>query len=285
MSIPWPRWSRSTTAERPLNELDGVKSIHPGRREMHRTPRVGARHDVGRTSLDGPELSVTDLARHLGFDNRVGAAGPTAQALVIQFDEFPNDRAQNRAGRLVRPLDVTQVARVLNRDTQVERSTLRKLVDPGGDELADVEDSFREHLGLGSTEKAPVLFERGTASGRVDDDGAAVVECADHLLGHRPGVATEAGMGVERSAARSGVPCRLRADSDGIENIERRLVDLALHGVHHAAGEDVNVIARRGELFLSKRESTPEAEALGQQPCSLGDREEARPDAEKPRVA
>ena len=88
---------------------------------MHRTPRVGARYDSGTRAdsspIDGGDLALPDLTGQLGLECGVGATGPAAQTVVIEFDHV-GDMGQQRANRTVDALHVPEVARILHDDAR-----------------------------------------------------------------------------------------------------------------------------------------------------------------------
>ena len=79
--------------------------------------RVAPDRAVG--PADGGHLAVADRAGQRRLQRRVGAAGAAAQPVVVELDDV-GDVAEHGAHRLVGPLDVAEVARVLD-DHRAER--------------------------------------------------------------------------------------------------------------------------------------------------------------------
>ena len=95
----------------------GAPSTPGGRRGASRTRgwrwRRPSRPMRCRGPADGGDLAVADLAGQRRLERRVGAAGAAAQAVVVELDDV-GDVAEHGAHRLVGPLHVAEVARVLD---------------------------------------------------------------------------------------------------------------------------------------------------------------------------
>lgn len=83
--------------------------------EVHRTAGVRTDNDIGSGTSDGCELTVLDECRHFGLEDRVRSARTAAQALVVEFYQFPDVGRQDRSGCQVGSLHVAKVARILDR--------------------------------------------------------------------------------------------------------------------------------------------------------------------------
>ena len=94
-----------------------MADVEAGGREVHGAPRVGAGDDrgaaAGRGPLDGGDLALADVAGQRRLQHGVGATGAAAQSVVVELDDV-GDAVEHGAHRLVRPLHVAEVARVLH---------------------------------------------------------------------------------------------------------------------------------------------------------------------------
>ena len=91
-------------------------------------------------------LRSPDLGGEHRLQLRVRAAGAAAQALVVQLDDLAHERPKHRAGRLVHPLHVAEMARILHRDPEVERLDVGEASDVRSEPLLDVEDPRGERM-------------------------------------------------------------------------------------------------------------------------------------------
>src|SRR5262245_3434593 len=104
--------------ERVGEQFGRVADVETDRAQVHRAPWIGRhdqRVDVTTGTTDRFDLAQPDLARELRFERRVGAPGPTAEAVVCGVDESIRGR-QHRSYRALCLLHVAEVTGVLYDD-------------------------------------------------------------------------------------------------------------------------------------------------------------------------
>ena len=159
----------------------------------------------------------------------------------------------------VHPLHVTEVARVLHGDPEVERVGRGQPVEVDRHPLVDVEHPGGEsRRGLGA-EQVAVVLQRRAAPGRVDDDRHVRLEALDHPLGERAGVVGEPGVRVQRAAARCERAGRDHVEPGGLQHPLTGQVHVTLPRIHHAPGEHVHPVRRclRFRFVTQKLEPGP----------------------------
>jgi len=249
-----------------VDQLHRMDRLHACPGQVHRTPGVGTRHKIGRDLIDCVDLSSTDIAGDLGMQNRVGTACATAQAIVVEFDQSMDEGRQHGAGCCVDTLYVPEVARILHSHTDIERADRRKTMQMVGEPFLDVDDSVGERLGLRSAQQMSVLLHRSTAAGRVDHDRALVAvdgQRGDRRLSPAAGIRAEPGMGVQGTAAGCDVARRGDAEPGGLHHSLTGMMDVALPGIHDAAGEQIDIVATGDMSRSPQRQITGESEAPG----------------------
>ena len=99
-----------------------MAGVDAGRAQVHHAAGIRGRDDraglVGAGAVERGDLAVTDLAGELGLRDGVRAAGTAAEAFVVGVPQVVG-RAEHGAHRSVGPLDVAQVARILDDDGAV----------------------------------------------------------------------------------------------------------------------------------------------------------------------
>ena len=91
-----------------------------------------------------PTLRVADVAGQRRLQHGVGAAGAAAQPVVVELDDV-GDAVEHGAHRLVRPLHVAEVARVLHDHGRAAGALdERQAVEPRRQPLVDVDHPRRE---------------------------------------------------------------------------------------------------------------------------------------------
>ena len=204
---PLAHRARLARTQRLGDEVDGVADVEAGGPQVHRAPGVGAGDDrragPGRRPGDRRHLAVAHRGGQRRLQRRVRATGPAAQPLVVELDDV-GDVAEQGPHRHVGPLDVAQVAGVLD-DHRAEAAGRRgEPIDAGGEPLVDVEHAGRERRRLGRAEEVAVVLHRRAAPGRVDDDRRLAGHRAHRALGEPAGGVAEPGVHVQRPAARTG---------------------------------------------------------------------------------
>ena len=225
-------------------------------------------------------LRCPDGHRHRRMEGAVRTARPAAQAVVVQLDDL-DVAGQRHPHREVGPLDVAEVARVLDGDRPQRAAGGRELVPVLGQPLVDVEDPRAEPRRSIGAHQMPVVLQRRATAGRIDQDRRLAGHRRHHPLGQPGCLGLEAGVDVQRPATR---PTGARQGDAGARRLDQplgRRVDRPQPGIHDAPGEEPDVGARRGERLAAHRQRR-QAQALRHQPRSLGQGERARAGQQQP---
>ena len=144
------------------------------------------------------------VAGQLGLQRRVGAAGAAAQPLVVELDDV-GDVAEHGAHRLVGPLHVAEVARILD-DHRPSGGAGPAGADRGAVASHSWTSSTRAEKArrLGRAEEVAVVLHRRAAAGRVDEDRRRrPASTASSARRGRRASSCEPGVDVQRAAARA----------------------------------------------------------------------------------
>ena len=121
----------------------------------------------------------------------------------------------------------------------------REAIEAGREPLVDVDDARAERPRLRGAEQRAVVLEGRAAAGRVHDDRRVARHRRDRPARERRRAVVQPGVDVQRAAARrtrTGDGVRRTRQLDQARRVD---VGLALPCVHHAAGEQPDVVAGR----------------------------------------
>ena len=242
------------------------------------------RRDVARAIA--ASLRSPDGAGQLGLERAVGAAGPAAQAVVVELDHVGRRGASTVRTAAVGPLDVAQVAGVLDDDRGQASRHRRQAVDPLGQPLVDV-----EHAGAEAAAPRPCRAGGRSPSARrrsrPSRPGSARRRGTRRMtrLASRRAWPLEAGVDVQGAAAvaRPGPGARRRRPVASITWMVATWIGPQPR-VHHAAGEQPDVGPGRPQRRPAQRQRR-QAEALRHQADPLGDGQRPRAGQHQPVVA
>ena len=247
-----------------MNDLD------TGGRQVLCAAGVGRRHHVTRLGVgpfDRLSFAVTNRSRHLGLEERKGATGSAAEAIIVEFDQLAHE-SEALSNVTVHLLYVTKVAGVLNDDRRSRMrfgNESRQPIEMIGEPLVDVSDPRRKPLRFLTSDQDAVLLHGGSAAGRIDED-RSVARKRSHRSTSTVGRALlPTDVRVKGSATVSGVGDPI-AESEGIEHVGDGSMNVTLPGVHDAPGEDPHVRCRGRRSQPRTDSHRKRTEAAGEDP-------------------
>ena len=233
-------------AERRGHQLEGVAGVDAGRGQVQRAARVGRGHDRRAGPLDGGELAGPDLRRP------ARAAAPSRR----HRRRSTGPRRRARRGRRTRPSTARtgRWARCTWRRWQGSCTATRGRGARAGAGRGRRSSRSASHsctsrtrrlnaLRLGrATDEVAVVLQLGPAAGRVDQHRRVAGQRRHDPPGEAPGVVGQAGVAVQRPAAVGPRAGQGDLGPGRFQHLLHRAVDVALPGVHHAAGEQPHVV-------------------------------------------
>ena len=158
-------------------------------------------------------------------------------------------------------------------------------IEAGRQPLVDVEHTSREGVRLLRPEEPPVVLHRAPHPAALTRIGASPASTAPTRVAQAGGLVVQAGMDVEGAAAGARRPWDGERCSDGVHRRGGVAMRLAHPGIHHAAGEQPHVVARRGERTATAQREPAEPGTRRHQPQSLRQRQHGRPGEQRTVVA
>ena len=157
--------------------------IDPGRRQVLCATRV--RRDDRKVAApirprDLTDLSFANRSRHFWFENRIGAAGPTTQAIILEVDDIGH-MLDDLSHRLMDSLNVSEVARLLHDHGWAWLMTRGQSIELLGQPFVSITNPRGELIPIVAVEQVAVVLEGGPTTGRVDQNRGGPRCRSDHL--------------------------------------------------------------------------------------------------------
>lgn len=261
------------------------RSIESGRAkartDLHDTPGIAGRHDVGGHRAQGGDLQGEDPGRHLGLRKRVAARAAAAECCVVVTHPLDTRHgAEKDVGGFHDPLGVLQMARGVVGHAHVDGGT--PPWPSGREELRHVPCPRRENPRRSRVravrEEPTILLEDRPAASRIDDDGDVGIdhrECVGVGASQPNGVFVLACVCVQCPAAglagnlEDAIPVRL-------EHPDGRVVYVLEEVVHHAAAEESDAPAGRRDFRVGAIDGSPISPTCGSPRCCRRQHSERR---------
>lgn len=235
-----------------------------GRGQVLCTAGVGRGDHEGVIRVDTPDhlqFPSTDLAGQIGMQERVSTSGTTAQAIVVDLDDVDHV-FETPTHRLMDSLDVPKMARVLENHPSGSRSIEVECVEMVLEPFVYVDDTSCESSGLVGTDQVPVILQRRSATGRIDDHGAVTRKRRHGMDGSLDRSLMPTGVRMEGPAAMTSGR-NSEVESEGFDQVGEGAMNGSEPGVHDATGEDPDVGFRRRRAKTATEATRDRADSTG----------------------
>ena len=239
--------------------------------EVERTAGVGTGYHVDLGPGDRRFFPGSNVTGQTGFKYRIGTAGTATEAFIVKLDDLADESSEHNPGGAMNPLNVTQMARVLDTNTQRKRvGNGGKTVHVGRQPFLDVVHPLGELGRLGSTDKVTVVLHGRSTAGGVDEDRAACIKPGDHGPGQRAGPVSQSGVTVQGPTTRCCISGGGDPKAGRFQHGLGGTMNIALPGVHDAPGEQIHIVTAGAMFGPPNREPSRKAKALGNEMEPLG---------------